>query len=407
MAFPTGRTSATSRAEIRATMVAGAATGEVEARVSRTRRLLGFLAKYFLGMVFCQSLPTSFLVVGWSYRLAQRAALKRYWRLSGVNTAGESFAAWLCRDASLRYLDQAPAWFLAQPDAGGVVAAPSGAIRALGVKLAHSLWLNFKIGFLAVVNTWVLTVPGCVLWWFAWHAGWHNSFNKGYEQAAVGPLTGVLGVLLFIAAMFLLPLAQARQAVTGEWRSFYQFRLVWRLIRSRWLDCLLLAALYSALSVPVMLLKTLPVFLPQMSSSLNHLTADQAEVFLKSYYFWSALVLFPAYLWLRLAAARVYAHGVVAALKSGALVAGDLAAIERDWLQRVGFCAPVLSSQVRRSGLRRIGVGVTTISASFVLAIIWFTFVAQIFISEFFNYHPVVGWLNQPLVQLPWLRYLP
>jgi hypothetical protein len=38
---------------------------------------------------------------------------------------------------------------------------------------------------------------------------------------------------------------------------------------------------------------------------------------------------------------------------------------------------------------------------------VWFTFVAQIFIGEFFMYHPVVGWLNQPLVQLPWFHYIP
>jgi hypothetical protein len=40
-------------------------------------------------------------------------------------------------------------------------------------------------------------------------------------------------------------------------------------------------------------------------------------------------------------------------------------------------------------------------------AALWFAFVAQIFVSEFFNYHPVVGWLNQPLVHLPWFRYIP
>ena len=41
------------------------------------------------------------------------------------------------------------------------------------------------------------------------------------------------------------------------------------------------------------------------------------------------------------------------------------------------------------------------------LVFVWFTFVAQIFISEFLNYHPAIGWLNQPLVQLPWFKYIP
>ena len=41
------------------------------------------------------------------------------------------------------------------------------------------------------------------------------------------------------------------------------------------------------------------------------------------------------------------------------------------------------------------------------LGFVWFLFVAQIFVTEFLGYHPQVGWLNQPLVQVPWFRYLP
>ena len=40
-------------------------------------------------------------------------------------------------------------------------------------------------------------------------------------------------------------------------------------------------------------------------------------------------------------------------------------------------------------------------------AAVWFVFVAQIFASEFLNYHRALGWLNQPLVQLPFFRYMP
>jgi hypothetical protein len=42
-----------------------------------------------------------------------------------------------------------------------------------------------------------------------------------------------------------------------------------------------------------------------------------------------------------------------------------------------------------------------------ILVAVWFSFVAQIYISEFINYHSGLGWINQPLVQLPWFRYLP
>jgi succinate dehydrogenase hydrophobic anchor subunit len=51
----------------------------------------------------------------------------------------------------------------------------------------------------------------------------------------------------------------------------------------------------------------------------------------------------------------------------------------------------------------RVGRAVSGIA----LAFIWFGFVAQIYISEFLNYHGALGWLNQPLVQLPWFHYLP
>jgi len=41
------------------------------------------------------------------------------------------------------------------------------------------------------------------------------------------------------------------------------------------------------------------------------------------------------------------------------------------------------------------------------LVLIWFSFVAQIYIAEFLMNHRGIGWLNQPLVQLPWFHYLP
>ena len=42
------------------------------------RRTLIFPIKFLWGMVFCQGLLGSILVVGWTYRLAQRTALK-FW----------------------------------------------------------------------------------------------------------------------------------------------------------------------------------------------------------------------------------------------------------------------------------------------------------------------------------------
>jgi hypothetical protein len=54
-----------------------------------------------------------------------------------------------------------------------------------------------------------------------------------------------------------------------------------------------------------------------------------------------------------------------------------------------------------------VGTRAGRVTVALATFFVWFTFVAQIFISEFLNYHPVLGWLNQTLVQLPWFHYIP
>jgi len=136
-------------------------------------------------------------------------------------------------------------------------------------------------------------LPGCLLWLFAWYDGWNNSFNKGYEQAIVGPMVFVLGIVLFVAAMLYVPMAQSRFASTGSWRSFFQFRLVWKLVRQEWLGSLVLAGLYAMLAFPVNILKTFPQFFPQIRPELELLSAEDAISFLKIYFSGSCLLFFP------------------------------------------------------------------------------------------------------------------
>jgi len=271
------------------------------------------------------------------------------------------------------------------------------------------VWLNVKTGLQGIFNTWVLTLPGCLLLLFAWYDGWNNSFNKGYEQAPVGPLTGIFGIVLFIAAMLYVPLAQARQAVTGEWRSFYQFPLIWRLVRRHWVACLALAACYSLFSIPVLVMKTAPVFFGGKEPDFAQLTSAQALKTLNGYFFSTAFAVLAAYVVLRLIAARIYARGILNGVQSGAIPVSALGEREREELQRLNLI------QVNPPRSRHVIIRVASKTSSLVLfcgaiaatAFVWFTFVAQIFIAEFFMYHPVIGWLNQPLVQLPWFRYVP
>ena len=376
-------------------------------------RALIFPIKLLWGMIFCQGVLGSLFVVGWTYRLAQRSALKFWFSRSAQPQTAAGFAAFLAGDpATHSHLDW-PNWFLHQdfqhfiPDRS--TAGPIVRLVSFVGGLVHSLGRNFWTGLGAILCMWALTLPAGVLWWFGWYDGWNNSFNKGYEQAAVGPLISVLGILWFVAVMFYVPLAQARQAVTGEWRSFFDFRLVWRLARANRLACTGLALLYCVLAVPLNILKATPMFWPQMNSALGELSPAQALSTLNHYFFWSALAVFPFYVALRLVAARIYAGAILRAVQLGQTPVCELRPLERQILERLGLTE--LRPKPRRSELVRFiawsGTRVGSLVAGVVLGLLSFVFAAENYISEFVCYHGALGWLNQPLVQLPWFHYVP
>ena len=377
------------------------------------RRLVFAPLKFVLGMASCQSVLGSLAVIGWSYRLMQRTVLKHWWNQSRPSGSFVSFADFVAADSRTRAHLHWPNWFLAQnfreavrrpPDAGF-----AAHLRTVLKALLHSLWINVRTGVQGIFNTWVLTLPGCVLWLFAWYAGWQNSFNKGYEQAWIGPTIGFVGVVLFIVAMLYVPLAQARHAVTGNWRQFYDFRLVWTLVRRRWPACLGLAALYSICSAPILILASAVTFLPQINPKLSNLTNDQLGQTLDRYFFGSAAFVFPAFVLLRWMAARIYAATLLKAVQTGAVFEDALGEAEWQVLLRLSLLR-VQSEPRRHPVVRAIawaGTRAGRITFGFAAALVWFTFVAQIFIRQFFNYLGAEGWLNQPLVQLPWFHHLP
>ncbi|MDJ0849055.1 MAG: hypothetical protein QNK04_11810 [Myxococcota bacterium] len=343
-----------------------------------------------VGALLCQVLPLSVLVVGWTQRLMQRATLEAWHRQRGAGTGDFSRFA-REREATARLADP-PTWLVGRSRASRL-----GGLRE-----------NARLGLAAACNVWALTLPGCGIWLFAWHDGWNNSFNKGYEQAAVGPLLGWLGVVLFVAAMLYVPLAQARQAATGSMRAFYDFRLVWSLARCRWLSTVRLAVLYALLSVPVTALKTAPIAFDRLPGYADWSDAQTLEL-LGAYFFWAGLFVFGAYVLLRRAAARIYATAVLDAIRHGVIAPQRLGAFERDALARLDLLRvePCHEGSRAARAVRGATLWTARTAAVGVAAVLWFAFVAQIFVSEFLNYHPGLGWLNQPLVQLPFFRYLP
>ena len=380
-------------------------------RFPRARAAAMFAWKFFLGATLCQWLPGSVLVLGWTMRLMQRVVLKQWWLRSELPRSGASFKSFLAADARTREQVRWPNWFVRQ-NAWQRIREQAGAaalFRAVPGAAMRSLGQNLKLGAQGIFNVWVFTLPAGVLWLFSWYDGWNNSFNKGYEQAAVGPLTGILGIAWFIAAMFYVPMAQARQAATGQWRSFYQFGFVWTLIRRRWLACLGLAALFSALTLPVMILKTALGFYAQIHPAVATESPAQVAAGLQRYFFSACLVLFPVFVVLRVAAARLYASAVLAAVQSGAVPEDALAEVEWETLHRLDLLH-VHSERPRHVLVRLVtwaGTRAGRFTAGVLLVLIWFSLVAQIYVSQFVYYSPVRGWLNQPTVQLPWFNYRP
>ena len=90
-------------------------------------------------------------------------------------------------------------------------------------------------------------------------------------------------------------------------------------MRRRWLACFGLASLYALCSIPILILSSLVMFLPNINPKLADLTPAQSIQVLNSYYFRSALFVFPAYVLLRLVAARIYGSALVKAVQTGAV----------------------------------------------------------------------------------------
>lgn len=376
--------------------------------------LLGWCGRLLIGGLLCFTLIGSILVTGWTYRWMQGLVLRGWYSRSRFREHGsfEDFCASLGHDAPVAR----PRWFvqermrsaLNRPDVFG---RPPGAARRILRSFRwpwHSLWLNFKIGLQGIVGTYLLSGLGCLIMLFSWEFGWLNSFNKGYEQAFIGPLTGLLGIFIFIAAMFYVPMAQVHQAVTGELRAFFDVRFVWRLIQARLSAYVFLAAVIALLSVLLEILKTAPVSFDDHFDFWTN--ASDAEVYrmLQNYFLICSFVLFLTLLVWRWLAARIYRSAVLKVLERGWVTRAELHPTLALWLDRLGvFPVPTLESAgityVVKSGSRMVYRRILFVMLFF----IWFGFVAKVYVGEFLHYHPGLGLLNHPLVQLPYFNYMP
>lgn len=323
-------------------------SGSVEPASRWHTALLGRVAslvRFLAGVIFCLTPITAVLVLGWLMRLMQREEALTSARLQG-QSAG-------IRRARL------PRWIMAEAQASA-----KGLTRWFG-----SLIDNARFGLAAFVTVAAGTLPFTLLWLFSWWGGWENSFNKGYEQAWVGPTVGLIGVAISLPLLARLPMALAHQAAEGRMSAFFARREVRRLIRAASWRYVLLSFLFVAAAVPLFLAKSAPVFVEQWSPSFLDRNAAEIQDFAGTYRFVWAIFLLAVLVLLRRMAARLHAR----------------AALE------------ILNQDKERAGSFSLGGTLQTLF----LWLIWFGLVVQIYVGQFVS-HQWVSWLNHPLIELPW-----
>lgn len=204
-------------------------------------------------------------------------------------------------------VEEAPGWLLGPRESGRIA-------RALG-----GFGANIRMGILSLIALLAWTLPFSLLWLGAWWAGWENSFNKGYEQAFVGPSVFLLGALLAALILPALPLMLAHLAVEDRLSAGFELRRIRSLIAQAGWRIPALAFLTALFALPFAGVRGLITTATQWAPQLEDMTPDE----IAAVKFWIALTLAAGAflgLWvLRTLAARLYARSAprAAGLKPG------------------------------------------------------------------------------------------
>ncbi len=229
---------------------------------------------------------------------------------------------------------------------------------------------NARLGLAALLTIAATTLPFTVLWLLSWWGGWENSFNKGYEQAWVGPLVGLIGVVIALPLLTYLPMALAHQAAEGRMAAFFQVARVRRLIRRAGWRYVGLCLLVMLAALPLFVVKAAPTFVEGWSPGFLDRNSEEIAAFAATYRLWATVYVVLALIFLRRLTARLYGRAVVAD-------------------ERAPSAKPLLA-------------GLGTVLRTVLIWSIWLGLIAQLFVGQFVN-HLWIGWLNPPLVGLPWL----
>ena len=373
-------------------------------KVGMLKRLLRIFGLLLVCTIWCQDLLTSILALGWSYRWVRHRVSQRLFQLSPMaeKTTWQQFASNL---EPLTPLRDIPNLFRKQPG----IPSPSHSVFKWIHDWLHGCWLNFRVGLGGILTTWVLTLFPCVMWALAWYTGWHISFTKMYEESATGASLGFSGLLLFTAIMLYLPIAQARHAFTNDAYSFFDWRFISALLWRRPLQLFLLAIGYVIANIVLTFFKALPTFFTTINPQLATLPAPAALEFLNQYYFYTGGLAFLWFFALRTIGGNIYSSALREMWCQSTL---KPEAFNRQEVHLLELLEVSSGSSYQKLGMVRkilgIPLNVSYRGAMLTLTVlVWGIFNFIPFVSEFANYYPVTGFLNQPLVQLPCFRSVP
>ncbi len=311
-------------------------------------RLVRLASDLVVGTVLCLNPVTSIIALGWLTRL-MRATVAGRW--------GDEPAR--------------PGWILGARGGGWVG-------RALG-----GLAENIRAGVVTALGLLVLTAPFTAAWLGAWWAGWENSFNKGYEQAAVGPIVWLIASIGAAYVLVHLPFALAHAAYERRFGAFFELRRLRSVAaaagwRAAWLSLLSVAA-----AVPLFGMQALPVFVEGIVPGFADMTAEEQAQVGSAFGLAAAALSFTVLLFLRHRAAAIYARAVPRAAtgRHAALWAGH----------------PGAAQGASGAGPSRIGAMVWLGLAM----ALWAALPILIVAGQFMNYDPLL-WITHPLYLLPW-----
>lgn len=287
------------------------------ARPALPWRLIRLARDLAVGGLLCLHPVTSIIALGWITR-----------RMAAIMGAGA-----------------APGWLMG-PTGAGIVTRTLGGLAA-----------NIRDGLRTLAGLALLTLPFTALWLGAWWAGWENSFNKGYEQAAIGPAVWLAATLPALLILAHLPFALAHAAREGRLGAFTAWRTIRRIRAAAGWRGPWLALMSVILSLPFLGALALPAFVEDIIPGFATMAPQDQHSIADLIHLATALYAFASLYTLRTMAARI-----------------TLRAPAKVWLSPLWL---ILSCAI------------------------WFGLVAQIVIAQFMNYDPV-KWLTHPLYLLPW-----